>query len=57
MLSRLIEKKMSTEEAMVINGKSGAEVVDLMGDPVSSVLVDMCDPGRGLESEEDLRIV
>jgi hypothetical protein len=51
-LSRLIEKKMSIERAMEINGHSGAQVIDLLDDQASATLVDMCNPGRGLDSEE-----
>jgi hypothetical protein len=46
-LSRLIEKGMSIDRAMELNGHSGAEVVDLLVDPASAVLVEMCNPGRG----------
>jgi hypothetical protein len=56
-LSRLIEKDMCIEEAMAINGQSNAVVVDLMGDPRSASLVDMCNPGRGLDSEAEFRVV
>jgi hypothetical protein len=56
-LSRLIEKKMSIERAMEINGHSGAEVIDLLGDQASATLVDMCNPGRGLDSEESFGVV
>jgi hypothetical protein len=56
-LSRLIEKKMSIERAMEINGHSGAGVIDLLGDQASATLVDMCNPGRGLDSEESFRVV
>jgi hypothetical protein len=56
-LSRLIEKNMSIERAMEINEHRGAEVVDLLGDPASAALVEMCNPGRGLDSEEDFRAV
>jgi hypothetical protein len=56
-LSRLLEKGMSIEAAMEINGHSGAEVVDLLEDPASAVLVEMCNPGRGLNSEENFKAV
>jgi hypothetical protein len=56
-VSRLIEKNMSLEQAMEMNGHRGAEVIDLEGDPVSAVLVDMCDPRRSFESESDFRVV
>jgi hypothetical protein len=56
-VSRLIEKNMSLEQAMEMNGHHSAEVVDLMGDPVSAVLVDMCNPRRSFESESDFGVV
>jgi hypothetical protein len=57
-LSRLIEKKMAIiERAMEINGHSGAEVIDLLGDQASATLVDMCNPGRGWDSEESFGAV
>jgi hypothetical protein len=56
-LSRIIEKKMSLEQAMEMNGHRGAAVIDLMGDSVSAVLVDMCDPRRSFESDSDFRVV
>jgi hypothetical protein len=56
-LSRIIEKKMSLEQAMEMNGHRGAAVIDLMGDSVSAVLVDMCDPRRSFESDSEFRVV
>jgi hypothetical protein len=51
-LSRLVEKGMSLEAVMEINGHSGANLVDLLDDPASAVLVEMCNPGSGLDSED-----
>jgi hypothetical protein len=56
-LSRLIEKGMPIEAAMKINGHSDAEVVNLLADPASAMLVKMCNPGRGLDSEEEFKAV
>jgi hypothetical protein len=56
-LSRIIEKKMTLARAMEMNGHSGAEVVDLLGDPHSAALVRLCDPGNGLESEDEFKNV
>jgi hypothetical protein len=56
-LSRIIEKKMTIEQAMELNGHGGAEVIDLNDTSASAVLVDMCDPGRALESESEFREV
>jgi hypothetical protein len=42
---------------MEMNGHSGAEVVDLLGDPHSAALVRLCDPGNGLESEDEFKNV
>jgi hypothetical protein len=54
-LSRIIEKGMTLAQAMEMNGHSGAEVVDLLDDPASAVLVDMCNPGRSFEVENEFR--
>jgi hypothetical protein len=56
-LSRIIEKKMTLEQAMKMNGHSGAEVVDLMGGTASAALVEMCNPGRSFESESEFQYV
>jgi hypothetical protein len=56
-LSRIIEKKMSLEQAMEMNGHSGAEIIDLMGDPVTAVLIDMCNPRRSFGSESEFGAV
>jgi hypothetical protein len=56
-LSRIIEKGMTMEQAMEMNGHRGAEVVDLNDNLASRTLVDMCDPGRRFESDSEFREV
>jgi hypothetical protein len=56
-LSRIIEKGMTMEQAMEMNGHKGAEVVDLSDNLASRTLVDMCDPGRRFESDIEFREV
>jgi hypothetical protein len=56
-LSRIIEKNMSLEQAMEMNGHRGAKVVNLTVDPASAVLVDMCDPRRSFSSDSDFKLV
>ncbi len=56
-LSRIIEKKMTLEQAMDMNGHSGAEVINLSDNVASAVLVDMCDPGRRFESDVEFKEV
>jgi hypothetical protein len=48
---------MTIEQARELNGHGGAEVIDLNDTSASAVLVDMCDPGRALESGSEFREV
>ena len=52
-LSRLLEKNMTIEQAMIINGHEGCPILDLTADPSGNILIDMCNPKVRIEDEDE----
>ena len=52
-LSRLMEKGLTIEQGMELNGHGNCPIVDLRGDPSTDLLIKMCDPRIKIESEDE----
>ena len=53
LLSRLLQNKMTIEEAKIENGHEGCPIIDLRADPSANVLIEMCNPNIRIEEEDD----
>jgi hypothetical protein len=54
-LSRIVEKRMTIERAMELNGHKGCPIIDLLDSKASRTMVEMCNPARGMESEREFQ--